>query len=107
MISLALLCALLYYVIKSHLERPFEFTLFVTMRLQLELAYRQWWLHMKRGEPYLILELFEPSYLFIKFYFTNAGAPAHRVCIKVIAIMKEFSIILSHKAQLIKRVPQR
>jgi len=31
---------------------------------------------MKRGEPCLIFELFELSYLFIKFYFTNAGVPS-------------------------------
>jgi len=108
MISLALLCALLYYVIKFHLERLFEFMLFVTMWLQLELAYRQWWLQMKREEPYLVFELFESRDPFIKFYFTNAGAsPAHRVYVEVIAIRKEFSTILSYKAQLIKRTPQR
>jgi hypothetical protein len=62
---------------------------------------------MKRGEPCLIFELFELGNLFIKFYSTNAVFPAHRVCIKVIAIRKGFSIILSYKAQLIKRVPVR
>jgi len=33
--------------------------------------------------------------------------PAHRVCIKVIAIRKGFSFILGYKAQLIKRIPVR
>ncbi|MCC6004344.1 MAG: hypothetical protein LM590_08395 [Thermofilum sp.] len=120
MISLAVLCALLYYVIKLHLERLFDFMLFVAIWLQLELAYRQWWLEMKHREPYPVFELFELSDSqelidgitivppFIKFYFTNAGAsPAHCVYVKVIAIRKEFSAILSRKTQLIKHIPQR
>ena len=40
MISLALPCSLLCYVIKFHLEGVFDFMLFVTMWLQLELACR-------------------------------------------------------------------
>gem|GEM_PF-3903747 len=40
MISLAVLCALLYYVVKLRLERLFNFMLFATIWLQLEFAYR-------------------------------------------------------------------
>jgi hypothetical protein len=120
MISLAVLCAMLYCVVKLHFGRLFDFMLFVAIWLQLELAYRQWWLEMKHREPYPVFELFElsesrelidgitivpPS---IKFYFTNAGSsPTHCVYGKVIAIRKEFSAMLSRKARLIKHIPQR
>jgi len=57
MISLAMLCAVLYCVVKLHLERLFDFMLFVAIWLQLELAYRQWWLEMKHREPYPVFGL--------------------------------------------------
>lgn len=123
LISLALLCSLLYYTIKFYSEKLFDFMLFVTVWLQLELAYRQWWLEMRHREPYPVFEHFELGESqelvngiaiippFIKFYFTNAGgSPAHHVYVRVIAIRKEFDAILSvlgRKAQILKRVPQR
>jgi len=119
--SLAVLSALFLYAVA--VQRMFDFMLFVVMWLQLELAYRQWWLEMKRREPYPVFELFElsekPELIdgitiippFIKFYFTNAGAsPAHYVYVKVIAIRKEFDAVLSvlgRKARILRRVPQR
>jgi len=49
--ALTLLCILSAYAVQT--QRLFEFLLFVVMALQLELAYRQWWLEAGRRDAKL------------------------------------------------------
>jgi hypothetical protein len=46
MVALTLLCILSAYAVQT--QRLFEFLVFVVLALQLELAYRQWWLEAER-----------------------------------------------------------
>jgi hypothetical protein len=52
-LALAFLCALSVYAIQ--MQRLFEFLMLVVMELQLELAYRQWWLEAKGREARLVV----------------------------------------------------
>jgi hypothetical protein len=52
-VALAFLCILSVYVVQ--MQRLFEFLMFVVMELQLELAYRQWWLEARGREAKLIV----------------------------------------------------
>jgi hypothetical protein len=50
-VALTLLCVLSAYAVQT--QRLFEFLVFVVMSLQLELAYRQWWLEAEKRDAKL------------------------------------------------------
>jgi hypothetical protein len=57
--ALVFLCALSLYAIQ--MQRLFEFLMFVVMMLQLELAYRQWWLEAREREAILAVAYVLPG----------------------------------------------
>jgi hypothetical protein len=105
--ALTLLCILSAYAVQT--QRLFEFLVFVVMALQLELAYRQWWLEAGKHDAKLEVHRVDVSENrdALKLYIANTGGGvAYLVVIPFLIIplimYARLSVLFSLRPALIK-----
>jgi len=79
LVTLFPLILLSWYTLKYWPERLFELLVFIVVELQLELAYRQWWLERERDRPHLWVEVewwigVERGERYLSLYAENIGS---------------------------------
>jgi hypothetical protein len=110
--SLALLGTLLTGVLTFARERLFEYILIVLLWIQLELAYRQWWLEARRGRPVLTVVGTKREGDTLTLHIRNIGeSPAFAVTVHAVVIPSKTYLQLHHlllgKPSLIKHLFHR
>jgi hypothetical protein len=70
--ALSFITLLSWYTLGYWPERLFELLMFIVIELQLELAYRQWWLERERSRPHLWVEVKQEGYD-LRLYAGNIG----------------------------------
>jgi hypothetical protein len=110
--SLALLGTLLTGVLTFARERLFEYILVVLLWIQLELAYRQWWLEARRGRPVLTVVGTKREGDTLTLHIRNIGeSPAFAVTVHTVVIPSKTYLQLHHlllgKPSLIKHLFHR
>jgi hypothetical protein len=110
LLTVALLIALSTYAISLSPEMLLNILVFVTLWLQLEFSYKQWWLEIKRKRPILrfVYAKLDKMTRELIFYVENTGSEiAHQIYIEPVTVSRrmfeKFYVVLLLKGYMFKK----